>query len=212
MKPKLLPLFTLIILNSLVLLHSCAPTEDDPVTCENSPPSYYSLTADQKAITPYKGFDTIRMVSNTGDTIHCIGKGKQFLNTRVFEQHPHPTCAGYGKEKFYEAYKITFVDSVKGKTIELMHYDYYPEPPYSTFSVVSVDFLGGRGLTVDYRISNSNAYNFIGNIQLRGREYYSVTKAESEPVNQNEFVLINRANGIIKIQLNATESWELIDH
>jgi hypothetical protein len=145
MKIKLLPLITLLLLSSLALLSSCIDPVDETQNCNDSPPKYYYLSATQKAILPYTGYDTISMVSNTGDTIHCIGRGKQYFNTREFQQHTHPSCAGYGTEKFYEAYKIELIDSVKTKKIGLYHYDNYVQSFYDGLSAVSIDLNGGGG-------------------------------------------------------------------
>jgi hypothetical protein len=150
------------------------------------------------------------MVSNMGDTIHCIGRGKQYFNTRVFQSHSHPSCAGYGTEKFYEAYKVQFIDSINGKKIELYHYNNYVESFYDGLSAVSIDFNEKRGgVTRDDLISKTTGYNYIGSIEIRGSRYEKVTKAEGEPADSTQFVLINRTNGILKIQLNQNERWEI---
>lgn len=203
-------LLTVLILCSLGLLHSCTDPVDETQNCNDSPPEYYYLSAAQKSILPYTGYDTLHMVSNTGDTIHCIGTGKQPFNTRVFQPHSHPSCVGYGTEKFYEAYRIEFVDRVKSKKIELYHYDNYVNSIYEGLSAVSIKLNGDAGVTRDDLISKTTGYNYIGDIEIRGTIYENATRAESERTDSNRFVLINKTAGILKIQLNENEKWELL--
>src|SRR5687768_11910160 len=115
MKPKLFSTRTLFMISCLLLLQSCGPVDDnddygDP--CADVTDNYY-LSNDAKSKVPYTGNDTISMVSNAGDTIHCIGTGKQLFTTRDFQLHGNPACGSHGVESLYEAYKIVFIDSVK---------------------------------------------------------------------------------------------------
>jgi hypothetical protein len=209
---KRLPLITLLLLSSLALLSSCIDPVDETQNCNDSPPEYYYLSSAQKAILPYTGYDTISMVSNTGDTIHCIGRGKQYFNTRVFQSHSHPSCVGYGTEKFYEAYKIEFVDSIKNRKIELAHYEYYLTSPFDQLPIIYVSFSGGGGGAIDTHISNSNVYNYIGDIKVNNKLYNSVTKAKNISTDTNTFVYINRTIGVLAIHLNQNERWELLSN
>ena len=206
---KRLPLITLLLLSSLALLSSCIDPVDETQNCGDSPPEYYYLSSAQKAILPYTGYDTISMVSNMGDTIHCIGRGKQYFNTRVFQSHSHPSCAGYGTEKFYEAYKIEFVDSNKSDSIKLIHYSNYQGATRKGESIIDILFRGGGGTIPDVLISHPNTNSFIGNVEVKGKLYANVNLIRMNNADTNSYILINKSNGILKIQLNQNERWEI---
>ncbi len=159
------------------------------------------------------------MVSNTGDTIHCIGSGQQYFNTRKFQPHSHPSCAGYGTEKLYEAYKIEFIDSLKNIVIQLTHYklkefpqNYLPFNQNEINDIVEVIFDKGLYYIQDFQISNSNVKTFYFNeILLGGNKYYAVTKIEKDYYQDSSFFLyFNKTEGLLKIQLTNTKTWELL--
>lgn len=205
---------------ALLGLSNCNP-KDDGDECKNFPTEYYKLTDEQKAMLPYTGYDTISMVNNTGDTIRCIGTGKQYFNTREFELYANPECAAQGKgtEMFYEAYKIEFVDSVKNEKIELAQYfNYMFTKSIWTYNLIEVKYKdwGGRFFVYADHISNKDAYNYIGDVTVNNYSFNKTNKAYRYndyyriPLDSASFMYINRNNGILKLQLNNSETWELI--
>jgi hypothetical protein len=184
-------------------------SKEEPYDCPDRT-DYYQLSESQKRIIPYTGYDTIRMVSNEGDTLTCIGRGKQYFTTQKFEAYSDPGCGNHGTYSNYEAYKIEFVDSVKNEKIELVHCEQAVVGRYKGGSTIYVSLHEGEGGTWDDQISLPGAYNFLGSVEIQGIVYSNVTKAESDPLDTAEFVLINKTNGIIKIQLSNNEIWELI--
>ena len=222
MKPSPFSFILFFIVGSLVLLQSCDLFEkEEPHDCEglNRPPEYYKLSEGQKAILPYTGYDTISMVSNMGDTIHCIGTGKQYFNTMEFKESGIALCASYGTELYYEAYKIEFIDSAKNKKIELNQYYKYlfnkTEWDLYVFEVIFNDWGGGFFVN-DRHISAKDAYNYVGDISINNILYSKTNKVSRHkddyyiPIDTLSYMLINRTNGILKLQLNNTETWELL--
>jgi hypothetical protein len=112
LKSTLVKLNVLIVFGSLFLINSCTQPLDETQPCLDHTENY-KLSDYQKALIPYLGNETISMLSNIGDTIFCIGSGKQYFTTSEFVPHPHPSCSWHGTEKIYEAYSITFLDSPK---------------------------------------------------------------------------------------------------
>jgi hypothetical protein len=115
MKLKPLLIFTILMIPCLFILQSCNPlgTRDDEEPCKDKK-EYRFLNKDAM---PYTGNDTISMVSNTGDTINCIGGGTQPFTTSHFVLAPNPACGNHGTEYIHEANKINYVDSLKSTTI-----------------------------------------------------------------------------------------------
>lgn len=197
---------------SIATLSSCNLfPKEEPYECPDRT-DYYQLSEDQKRILPYTGYDTIRFVSNTGDTLTCIGQGKQYFSTQKFEPYSDPGCGNHGTYSNYEAYKIEFVDAIQNEKIELIHYDFALTGRYKGGSTIYVTYKNGNGATSDYQISRPTASNFLGSIEISGLVYNNVTKAESDPLDTAQFVLVNKTDGILKIQLNNTESWEFIQN
>jgi hypothetical protein len=203
-------IFTIMLIAFIALLglSNCNPN-DEGDECRNFPPEYYKLSEEQKAMMPYTGYDTINMVNNKGDTIHCIGAGKQYFNTREFELYANPECAAQGKgtEMFYEAYKIEFVDSVKNEKLELIHYKYAPN-----YGISGIDFKfkNERFFILDYNISDIRASNYINSVEINKRVYLDVNKVQSNLSDTLKFIFINKSNGILKLHLNQVNTWELI--
>ena len=210
MKPFHLYVRLYMVCLSLTTFASCNLfPKEEPYDCPDRTESY-QLSESQKRILPYTGYDTIRMVSNTGDTLNCIGRGKQYFTTQRFEPYSDPGCGNSGTYSNYEAYKIEFVDSFKNEKIELVHYEQAVVGRYKGGSTIYVSLQGGGGGARDYQISLPGAYNFLGSVEIQGIVYSNVTKAESDPLDTAQFVFMNKTNGILKIQLSATETWELL--
>lgn len=211
MKHKIFSFIVLFSLSSLVILQSCNKPDDDTYVCTDSTKNY-KLSAKDKARILYTGYDTICMVSNAGDTIHCIGTGRQFFTTRKFESYSNPACAGHGTEEFYEAYKIEFVDSLKNMEIVLAYYYYHVYDNITRYYDVVVFFKEGSWPIPDLQISNKSVENYFGDVVVQNVQYKKTNKVENyNSLNDTlSFMLINKTEGIIKLQLNATDSWELL--
>ena len=208
-KSKLLFAFTLLTLSSITLLYSCSKTnEGSTLGCDNKTENYPLTTLEKNQI-PYRGHDTIRLVSNSGETIDCIGKGIQSFNTRDFVKHSNPACGPNGTEKLYGGNKFEFVDSLKNVIIQLENYRFYPDQPYKSSSIVAISFKNRKFFFLTNQISNPDAYNYVGDIEVRGINFLAVTK-ESLTGDTTNFLLLNKTNGIIKIQINQNETWELL--
>lgn len=198
----------------IVMLHSCiTKTEDTDYHCDNTVQQYY-LGEAHKARIPYTGYDTLNMVSNMGDTIHCIGGGKIPFTTYELERYANPACGDHGIEKYYEGYKIVFTDSLKKMRIELNHYEriFFPygygkiwEPNTVCFSVKNINFF-----IPDYHISDSEVPSYIGNVNINGIQYTQVHKVLKDYKDSTPSVLMNRDIGLIQINFKPNETWTLV--
>jgi hypothetical protein len=212
---NLLYFICFICIGSIILfsLYSCQRPDGEEKPCVSTTENYY-LTEAQKKILPYTGFDTINMVSSLGDTIHCIGTGKQSFKTYQFIPYSKPSCSNTGTEKYYEAYKIVFVDSIKNKTIEIVHYKWYKVTDFnSLYNEILISFKGYNFYIFDSGISNPNPPTYFGNIKLNDIDYSDVSKTNrnNHEDDSSSFSLINKTNGLLQIQLNPAEIWTIID-
>jgi hypothetical protein len=215
MKVNSILLATLITISSLCLLQSCFKPDNENEECKNFPTEYYTLPANHIAMIPHAPNDTICLVSNTGDTVEYIGTGsKQFFNTRDFELYSNPKCAaqGRGTEKLYEAYKMLFVDTLNNSKIELTHYLNYFTKQLERGYEVQVAFAGGEFYITDSHVSNSEVQNYLGDVTFGGILYKDANKVRNyaNPNDTISYMLINSKQGILKIQLGSTQTWERI--
>lgn len=215
MKRSRLYIATLIAISSLTILQSCEQQQLYP-DCEglNRPPEYYKLSEGQKAILPYTGYDTISMVSNMGDTIHCIGTGKQYFNTMEFEESGIALCASYGTELYYEAYKIEFIDTYKNVQIDLSHFRYNLINDKKRANDVQVVFAGAGFCITDWHISNKGVQSYVGDAMVQGIICKDANKVPNY-TDRNDtlsYMLINRSQGILKMQISNIETWERVLH
>ena len=210
-------IFTIMLIAFIALLglSNCNPS-DDGDECRNFPPQYYKLSEEQKAMLPYTGYDTISMVNNTGDTINCIGTSKQYFNTREFEFHINPECAAQGKgtESFNEAYEIPFIDTYKNVQIDLSHYRYNLINDKKRANDVQVVFAGAGFCITDWHISNKGVQSYVGDAMVQGIICKDANKVPNY-TDRNDtlsYMLINRSQGILKMQISNIETWERILH
>jgi hypothetical protein len=201
---------------SLFTLYSCQrPDGSDDKPCVSTTENYYLSDAEKNTL-PYTGFDTIRMVSNLGDTIQCIGNGKQFFKTYEFVPYIKPSCGNTGTEKYYEAYKITFIDSTRKEDIEINHYFYHSVKYYSyaIYDDVTITFKENTWHISDFQISDPTSRTYLGDLELNGNMYSSISKTPNSDIVKDDttsFTLLNRKNGIILIQINPNEKWTILN-
>jgi hypothetical protein len=156
------------------------------------------------------------MVSNLGDTIQCIGNGKQFFKTYEFVPYIKPSCGNTGTEKYYEAYKITFIDSTRKEDIEINHYFYHSVKYYSyaIYDDVTITFKENTWHISDFQISDPTSRTYLGDLELNGNMYSSISKTPNSDIVKDDttsFTLLNRKNGIILIQINPNEKWTILN-
>lgn len=199
---------------SLFTLYSCQRPDggaDEP--CVNTTENYYLSDAQKKTL-PYTGFDTISMVSNLGDTLHCIGTGKEFFETYEFVPYIKPSCSNNGTEKYYEAYKIVFVDSIKNKTIQIAHYKQLYIGAFDIrANVISITFKKTVFYIGDFQLSDPNSQRYIGSMKLNNLTYQDISKAYFEKFKDEtySFALLNKTYGLLQINLTPNEIWTIVN-
>lgn len=178
----------------LLGLTSCSSEEDSSIDC-TSQTEYYYLDAEAKAQIPYTGYDTIRMVSNWGDTFSFIGTGKQPFTTQSFELYPNPGCGNNGTTKVYEAYKFLFQDSIRNKTISVEQ--------LREGSELKIEYQNQKFLFSYYHIGNT-FFKFVithDSLTISSKKYYMVSEFTSE-TDSNSRLFINKKYGLLKITTN----------
>ncbi len=174
----------------------------------------YSLKESDKSSLPYTGFDTINMVSNLGDTIHCIGTGKRSFTTYKFEPYSKPSCGNTGVENYYEAYKIIHSDSVKNIEIVISLYFKHTVLNEELDSDFEIKLKSQSIYFYTNQISNPKAQIYIGNVEVNNKTYSNVSKSNFSNYSIYDstcFALVNKQNGIIQIQLNPNEIWTILN-
>ncbi|MES2558410.1 MAG: hypothetical protein V4590_01630 [Bacteroidota bacterium] len=190
---------------ALLFLSGCMD-KDEP-GCGELRTQTYKLSEADKAQIPYTGFDTVRMTNNAGDTIECIGTGKQYFVTSEYIPEINPDCAGRGgTQKNYEAYKLSFIDN--HSSLNIKHYK-ESFPLDGKYYNMIISFKNNNFYTADYAISYPSAFNFIGNIELNNTLFEDVNRLYKNFNDTSSYILINKKNGILKISQNGTEVWQL---
>lgn len=168
--------------------------KEEPIDCP-SQTEYYYLDAEAKAQIPYKGYDTIRMVSNTGDTFNFIGTIKKPFTTQSFELYGNPACGNNGTTKVYEAYKLLFEDSVRNKTISVEQ--------LKEGSELRIEHNKSLYIFSYYDISNKLFKDIIthDSLIINSKIYFLVSEFPSVKDSSSR-LFINKKNGILKIITN----------
>lgn len=198
---------------SLFILQSCQrPDGSDDKPCVSTTENYYLSDAEKNTL-PYTGFDTLRMVSNLGDTIQCIGKGKQTFYINELQKYANPACGNTGTEKYYEACKMTFKDSTKN--IEIVTVTYFRNIINDKIGLtrdIETTFRGAKYHIPVSHLSNRDVYSYIGDTLLYGKKYSSLNMiTRSFPTDTNSHILISKSRGLIQIQLNPNEIWTILN-
>ncbi len=199
---------------SLFILQSCQrPDGSDDKPCVSTTENYYLSDAEKNTL-PYTGFDTIRMVSNLGDTIQCIGTGKQFFKTYEFVPYSKPSCGNTGTEKYYEAYKIIHSDFVRNINVVIILYKKHSVLNVERDSDFEISFKSQSNYFYANQISDPKAQIYVGDINVNGKTYNNVSKSRFSSYSiydTTSFALVNKQNGIIQIQLNPNEIWTILN-
>ncbi|MES2559134.1 MAG: hypothetical protein V4590_05305 [Bacteroidota bacterium] len=193
---------------ALLLLQSC--TEDDGSGCGELQTETYNLSEADKAQIPYTGFDTIKMASNAGDSIACIGAGKQYFTTSEYVPHINPDCAGKGGTKTtYDGYIINFNGKADIDNIKIRHSGKLPYKNGSLPNCVLFSFHGKNFYIADYDISSKRLSTFIGSGMVNGKLYENISRVNNEANDTTSYLWLNKNDGILKISLNGSEVWQL---
>jgi hypothetical protein len=180
----------LIVLCLIATTFACGDKDDG---CEGQKDIYHYLSQDAKSKIPYTGIDTLRFVSNTGDTAICIGQGKKVTYDSQFNQGG--TCNWYEQ---YEVNTMLFVDDIPQNNIEIKlsqkigalyfnfkTYTYYIDPVF---------------------IGDSRLHSFRSEYNIENKTYYNVHLLESKTSNNN-ILVFSSVYGIIQIINGSNEIW-----
>lgn len=192
----------LIMLSLLAILTSCSK---DPGPCGGQK-IYYYLSEEDKAKVAYTGTDTLIFVSNTSDTVVCIGQGKK----QFYETYSSPVNNGDCDPAtyYYEAFNYRFKTNNLNFKLD--------------FTIYKNDLTGLETIhiffnNVDYKLylvdlGNSKVSNYVDSIKI----YNDWNKKVTTTLGFDNIVygklFYNQEKGILKIQNNdSTNVWQLLN-
>lgn len=195
MKTQTLKFTTLLaLLATTLLLANC---KGEP-SCPDAQVSTRYMSEEYKKILPYTGFDTLYFLSNTNDTIECIGQGRSTFFEPNSVREMNPDCNVYYTTN-YEGYKDDY------SKFEIIHSS-SPIPPYDYWS---------SSFKINWETCKFNFYtfsvgkktdntNFYDSLVINKIWHYKVT--EFKGFNNSDRLFINRSNGIIKLYNASTKN------
>jgi hypothetical protein len=177
----------LIVLGLMATTFACGEKDDG---CEGQKDIYHYLSQDAKSKIPYTGIDTLRFVSNTGDTAICIGQGKQVTYDSQFNQGV--TC------NWYEQYEVNSTSYVGDLNIEISH---SKRIEAIRFKIDLFEF----GI-FNYHVGRTDISTYLDSIVIDNKTYLHVHKLENREYS-NLYIIYNRQDGIIQINSTNNKSW-----
>lgn len=168
---------------------------DEP-SCPDAKEEYRYMPEEYKQILPYTGFDTLRFLTNTNDTITCIGQGRTTFFEANYLRDPNPDCNVLTKIN-YEGYK----DNYGGIIIEQGQSPIasYNNAWYRNFkinwmgNIISfyTTYIGAKDGD-----STDSSYKYHDSIMIKNYTYSNVSEFTDIKGNQ---LFINKQNGILQL-------------
>jgi hypothetical protein len=195
--------FILCSLLTTILLSNCG---EQKITCAPDSHEYYYVKPEEKAVLPYKGFDTLKLKHSSGEE-YTFYAGKMDSVFYINAKSTSPDCANNIFEH-RQGFVIHFKHQVN--TIYDIAYQMYIPSYYSSSTMVSVLFQKNKfEFDTDLYKFPSNNTNVFDSLNINGFFYYKVTKAVSKS-SSNNYLLYNSNYGILKIVLSNGETFERI--
>jgi hypothetical protein len=168
--------------------------------CEKLKVTKY-LYQEDKDLIPYKGNEVLTFLHvNTGDTITFIGESnwKTYYNT---------TYSGIdcSVEEKWEGRGIAFVDHLTNKII------YINNRKTQNWTTLEIDFENNYFLIGLVSLGGNYEYD---SLLIQNKIYYNISKFSNEnlsPTPTDYYAYFNKSNGLIKLELENGDIWELIN-
>lgn len=190
------------ILLLFIFTQSCS--KESPCNNYTSQTFSYKLSENNKNQIPFKGSDTLRYISNIGDTAILIGQGKNnyILNSKIRVSN-NPACPEY------DNYSNEFVDiKYKGTNSNLFEIfvSYYNENPF-----------GDELTTVYLNRLNTNYEGYYGFYNDMNRYIHIVNIGSNtvsgvliaDDISKDPFFIYNKYYGILQITLDSNTVYTL---
>lgn len=170
----------------------------DDNNCPDAKEEYRYMPEEYKKILLYTGFDTLRFLTNTNDTITCIGQGRTTFFEANYVRDPNPDCNVFTKIN-YEGYKDQFNEFEISQS-------YSPIPPYDYWiASFKINWRDAKFTFDNLAIGKPvEAVNYFhDSLIVNNTKYYNVTDFKGNT--GNDRIFINRPNGIIKLYNSASQ-------
>ncbi len=187
----------LALLATTLLLANC---KGEPSCPDASERTQYLLES-VKLRLPYTGFDTLYFLTNTNDTIECIGLGRLIFFEANYVRDPNPDCNVFKTIK-HEGYRDNYQDLLLevSQKPPILNNDLWI--PRYNISWLTINFRFNIGLVgAPYADTTDGNYKFHESINVLGFDYKSVSEISYE----KNTIYINKMDGIIRLY-NASDN------
>ncbi len=203
--------FTDLILFPVIMLWICLLTgcsQEDDYDCSNIKKHYAYVSAEEKELFPYKGYDTIVFKVSSGHIVHFYGSGidsGSFVKSYSLNDHCHAT--DYHYNQFFVVH-FTSPDYT-GKL------DFYIKKEYdggSTYLMAKFNYSYYTVGAGAFKLPPPHpAFYDYDSLEINGRTYrYIQSCSNNDGSIQDDFVLLNREFGLLKIHTEDGETWERV--
>jgi hypothetical protein len=199
--------YNLILIVAFAILLTLSSCSDKGPGCAPDRTEYFFIKPEEKAVLPYKGFDTIKMKHSSG-AIHTFIAGPLDSGYNITARATSPDCANNIFE-YRQGYKISFsAVNYKSPIIVSLTNAY-------TSGSAELDIIHKNGITfntiatLDFPPPPSPRYDF-DSLLINGKMYYSIQLIYQDDNDHSEKLFYNSKFGILKFDYSDGETWERI--
>jgi hypothetical protein len=171
-------------------------------SCGSGTTYYLPIKDEFKNQIPFSGSDTLKYISNLGDTAILFGLGRtDSVKIDYKSSTSNPDC-----HNVMDKYNIEYIDiSYSGKSKHISKFTFLIERDYFYSTVASVSINGGypqRGYAEDFNnLKYYNSYIYINNIKT-----YGVNYNQAFP-----HFIYSKYKGILSISIDSNLTYSLIN-
>ncbi len=186
-----------------LLLSNCVERKN---MCEETKHYNYFVKPEDKAVLPYKGFDTLRLKHSSGAEYTFYAGAIDSLFT-ITAKSTSPDCAN-NIIQHMETSLLEFNTLPKTTTIEIGLY----REEYATRLQITMDKVIYHSRTSDLPLISPRPNFFdYDSLVIQGKEYKNIRKVyQNSNITSSVFILFNRDYGILKIVKANGETFERI--
>ena len=194
--------FILYLLLTTILLSNCG---EQKITCDPDSHKYILVKPEEKAVLPYKGFDTLKLKHSSGEE-YTFYAGKMDSVFYINAKSTSPDCANnIFEHKQY--YKLDFTSSnISSPSLSILVGLTGP----LNFSMLNINLKNNlfEGNATFPKYPNPN---YIDSVNIQGKTYNKVLKLyQNLKIGSDNYVLYNAEFGVLKFVLQTGETWERV--
>ena len=200
--------YNLILIVAFAILLTLSSCSDKGPGCAPDRTEYFFIKPEEKAVLPYKGFDTLKIKHSSG-AIHTFIAGPIDSGFNITARSTSPDCANNIFE-YRQYYSINFVSSsTKNHITTFIENNSSYGSALCKMNFQNVDyFIGTSTFTLP---PPRKGYYDYDSISINSISYKYVRKIYPNwEENTNNYVLYNREFGLLKVTLSNGETWERI--